>query len=144
MKLSRPVALGLAIFAGVLEIVQQYAITASSSTHTAISFALIVLMGVGVAPLAGEAIGKLIPLHYAAMLTALAGVLQTVQQGALSVSPTVHAAVAVVLLIAAAIGIAPGVTATPPAVFIPVTKTPATPATPAAKTTPSTSSGSPR
>lgn len=145
MKLSTPVALALAVVAGALEIIQQYAITASSAAHSVTSVVLFILIGIGIVPLGGKAIGKLIPLHYAAILTAAAGVLQVIQQTSLGVSPAVHSAIAVALLIAASLGIVPTSVAAvrvpppPPApVPVPVKRRPAakaSPSTAAKKTT---------
>lgn len=107
MKLSNPVAYILAIVAGAAEIIQQYAIPASSTTHSVISFALLVIVGLGVVPLSTSALRRLIPLHVAAALTAGAGVLQVLQQVNLNVSPTVHSIIALGLVLLAAVGIVP-------------------------------------
>lgn len=107
MKLPLPFAVALAVIAGVLQIIQQYAITMSASAHTLIAFSLFVIVGVGIVPYTAGKIKSLIPLHVAALLTAAAGVLAGVQQLALPVSPLVHSILALVLLVLAAVGIRP-------------------------------------
>lgn len=107
------VAVGLAVLGGVLQIVQQYAITMSASAHTLIGFALFVLVGVGIVPYTAGKIKTLIPVHLAALLTALAGLLYGVQQLALPVSPVVHSIIMLVLMVLAAIGIRPAVVGIP-------------------------------
>lgn len=107
MKLPASIVAVLTVVAGVLEVVQQYAIPMSSSAHTIVAFVLFIMLGIGVVPKGANALGRLIPLHIAAILTSVAGVLATVQQLALNVPPAVHSILAIALLILAAIGIVP-------------------------------------
>lgn len=113
MKLPVSVVVGLAVLAGALQIVQQYAITMSASAHTLIAFSLFVIVGVGVVPYTAGKIKSLIPLHVAALLTAAAGILAGVQQLALPVSPVVHSIIGLALLVLAAVGIRPTLVSLP-------------------------------
>lgn len=109
MKLPKSVVFALAIAAGALQVIQQYAIPMSSSAHTVVAFSLIILLSIGVIPLSAQALGKLVPLHVAAGLGVAVAVLQAVQQLTLNISSPLHSVVSVGLMILAALGIAPGV-----------------------------------
>lgn len=108
MKLPKVAVFALAIAAGALQIIQQYAIPMSGSAHTVVAFGLFVLLSIGVVPLSSEALGKLIPLHVAAVLTVGVAVLQAVQQLTLNISSPLHSIISVALLMLAALGITPG------------------------------------
>lgn len=107
MKLPPTVVFVVGIVAGILEIVNRVVLSASSTSHAVIGLVLMFIVGLGLVPLTGEQLGKLIPLHVAVVLTSAAGVLQVLQQENLGGGSVLHSIIGVVLLVLAAVGIAP-------------------------------------
>jgi hypothetical protein len=105
--ISKGAALALGVVLAVLEVVQQSFISASGGVHDAISLAVVIIAGVGVAPLAPSAIKRLVPVHVAAYLTAAVGILDVVQRTQLDMTKGVHGLIGGTLVLLAAVGFAP-------------------------------------
>lgn len=113
--LNKTEALIAGVVLAVLEAVQIAFIHLPGGVHDAISLAVIVIAGLGVAPLAPSAIKRLIPIHIAAWLTASAGILEVVQRTQFGIGETLHAILGAVIVLLATIGITPVTASHPPA-----------------------------